>query len=168
LLLFLFLAGCAARQPPAQPVLATEPAPVMTEPTPDPVATQPVAETAPAVPEPVPAATPGPTTATDPVILKQGNFKKVVHETSGRVQIIRAPGGAMTLNMIGFDTMPGPGLMIVLHSGNVQAGFEVSSLTSASGNYPYNLPKDFDASKYSRVSIYNKKYNVIYGEATLS
>ena len=164
----LFLAGCAqVQQPPAQPVLTTEPAPVATVPTSAPATTQPVVEAAPAA-APTPAATPGPTTATDPVILKQGYFKKVVHPTSGRVQIVRAPGGAMTLNMLGFDTTPGPGLTIVLHSGNVQTGFEVSTLTSASGNYPYNLPKDFDASKYSRASIYNKKYNVIYGEATLS
>lgn len=166
ILFILFLAGCAAQQPPAQPVLTTEPAPVVTQPVPAPATTQPVVEAAPAAP--TPAATPGPTTATDPVILKQGYFKKVVHPTSGRVQIVRAPGGAMTLNMLGFDTTPGPGLTIVLHSGNVQTGFEVSTLTSASGNYPYNLPKDFDASKYSRASIYNKKYNVIYGEATLS
>lgn len=107
-------------------------------------------------------------TAQDPKILKQGYFHKVVHPTDGRVQIVRAPGGAMTLNLQGFDTWPGPGLTVVLHSGDVRNGFEVGSLISASGNYPYNLPNNLDVSGYTRVSIYNKKYNVIYGQADIS
>ncbi len=73
----------------------------------------------------------------------------------------------MTLNLMGFDTTPGPGLSIVLHSGSVEDGFVVNTLTSASGNYPYSLPKNLDASPYTRVAIYNQKYNVIYGEADL-
>jgi len=107
-------------------------------------------------------------TAQDPKILKQGYLHKVVHPTSGRVQIVRAPGGAMTLNLQGFDTRPGPGLTVVLHSGDVKSGFEVGNLISASGNYPYNLPNNLDVSGYTRVAIYNKKYNVIYGEANIN
>jgi hypothetical protein len=168
LVLILFLAGCAAQTPPAQPAAQTQPeataAPVAqatAEPT---AAPQPVATAAPVEEE----FAPGPMTAKDPIILKQGNFHKVVHSTSGKVQIIRSPGGAMTVNLIGFDTTPGPGLALVLHSGNVQNGYVVSSLTSASGNYPYNLPANFDVRPYTRAAIYNKKYNVIYGEADLT
>ena len=81
---------------------------------------------------------------------------------------MQSPLGKKVLNMIGFDTTPGPGLTIVLHSGNVQNGFVVGSLTASSGNYPYDLPDDLNVSPYTKVSIYNKKYNVIYGEAELS
>ncbi len=100
-------------------------------------------------------------------MLKQGYFHKVVHPTDGRAQIIRAPSGELTLNLQGFDTTPGPGLTVVLHSGDVQNGFVVGTLISATGNYPYDLPKSLDASSFTRVAIYNKKYNVIYGEAEL-
>lgn len=69
-------------------------------------------------------------------------------------------------NLCGFDTTPGPGLSVVLHSGDVQNGFVVGSLISASGNYPYP-PYDLDVGRYTTVAIYKKKYNVIYGEADL-
>jgi len=168
ILFILFLAGCAAQMPAAQPAAQTQPtataAPAAQATTVPTAAPQPVATAAPTEEE----FAPGPMTAKDPIILKQGNFHKVVHPTSGRVQIIRSPGGAMTVNLIGFDTTPGPGLALVLHSGNVQSGYVVSSLTSATGNYPYNLPASHDVRAYTRAAIYNKKYNVIYGEADLT
>lgn len=105
--------------------------------------------------------------AKDPIMLKQGSFHKVVHPTDGIVRIYQQPDGDKTLNFLGFDTVPGPGLTIVLHSGDVKDGFVVSTLTSASGNYPYNLPKSLEVNAYTHVAIYNAKYNVIYGEADL-
>jgi hypothetical protein len=111
--------------------------------------------------------TPGPTTATDPGIIKQGDFKSMVHTTHGRAQIVRVPGGALSLNLLGFFTDAGPGLTIVLHSGDPATGLTVSTLTSNTGSYSYSLPGNIDLSKYTKVSIYNKKYNVIYGEASL-
>ncbi len=110
---------------------------------------------------------PGPTTALEPTVLKQGYFHKVVHETNGNVQIVRALGGALSLNLRGFDTEPGPGLTVVLHNGDPADGYIVGTLISHTGNYPYSLPNDFDVNKYSKVAIYNKKYNVVWGEADL-
>jgi hypothetical protein len=162
LLIVLMLAGCAAPQAPPEVQPAVEPTP----------APAPAPEPSPA-PAPEPQAAPeaetlpGPTTATSPVTLKQGFFHKVVHPTDGRVAIDLLPSGEKILNLFGFDTTPGPGLIVVLHSGQVKDGFVVGTLISASGNYPYDLPKDLDVSKYTRVAIYNKKYNVIYGEAEL-
>jgi hypothetical protein len=166
LLLILLLAGCAAPQaPPAEPAVTVTPA-QQPEPAPAPVAEPaPVVETAPA--PPAQETLPGPTTGRDPIILKQGYFKKVVHPTSGKVTIYLLPSGEKILEMMGFDTTPGPGLAVVLHSGDVKNGFAVGSLQAAQGNYPYDLPKDLDVSKYTRVAIYNKKYNVIYGQAEL-
>jgi hypothetical protein len=109
----------------------------------------------------------GPTNAQDTMVLKQGDFKSMVHTTHGRAQIVRIPGGALSLNILGFYTDAGPGLTIVLHSGDPATGFQVSTLTSNTGSYSYGLPGSVDLSKYSKVSIYNKKYNVIWGEADL-
>ena len=100
-------------------------------------------------------------------MLKQGYLHKVVHPTNGLAQIVKSPEGKLALNLRGFDTTPGPGLTVVLHSGDVANGFFAGSLISASGNYPYMLPNNFDPSLYTKVSVYNKKYNVIYGEADL-
>ncbi len=168
IIMILFLAGCAAQQAP-QPAPATqptaEPTPPAIAPTvaPQPATTpEPVIETAPAE-----ETLPGPTTATSPTTLKQGYFHKVTHDTNGRVTIDLIPGGEKLLNLMGFDTTPGPGLTVVLHSGNVKEGLVVGSLISASGNYPYDLPKNMDVNKYTHVAIYNAKYNVIYGEAEL-
>lgn len=91
----------------------------------------------------------------------------MVHTTHGRAQIVRVPGGALSLNLLGFFTDAGPGLTIVLHSGDPATGLTVSTLTSNTGSYSYSLPGNIDLSKYTKVSIYNKKYNVIYGEASL-
>lgn len=170
LLLIFVLAGCAAQAPP-QPAAETVP---IAQPAAEPMAVvaPPPQQTETPAPQPAPVpeveTAPGPLTAKDPVILKQGYFHKVVHPTDGRVQIVRAPGGAMTLNLYGFDTTPGPGLTVVLHSGDVKTGYEVGTLISASGNYPYNLPNNLDVRPYTYAAIYNKKYNVIYGEAEIS
>ena len=167
LLFVLFLVACAAPQvPPAETVAEPEPVEAAPEPTPVPPPPTPVVE---AVPEPEPEllGSPGPTTATDPVVLKQGYFQKVTHKTSGLAQIIRSPLGKMMINLRGFDTVPGPGLTVVLHSGDPASGYEVGRLISASGNYPYDLDDDIDVSPYTKVSIYSKKYDVVYGEAEL-
>ncbi|MEM4247334.1 MAG: DM13 domain-containing protein [Candidatus Woesearchaeota archaeon] len=172
----IFLMGCTAQQtqPAAQPAPATLPA----EPAPVTIPTRPVQPT-PAEPAQSPyevmqevsapsgVIAPGPTNVPEPAILKQGYFHKVVHETNGRVQVSRALGGALSLNFIGFDTTPGPGLSVVLHSGDVKNGYVVGNLISHTGNYPYPLPNNLDVNKYTKVAIYNKKYNVIYGEADL-
>jgi hypothetical protein len=111
--------------------------------------------------------TPGPTTATEPGILKYGDFKSVVHTTHGRVQIVRVPGGGLSVNLLGLYTDAGPGLTIVLHSGDPATGLTVSTLTSNTGSYSYRIPANTDLRKYTKLSIYNKKYNVIWGEADL-
>jgi hypothetical protein len=179
LILVLFLIGC---QPVAQPVAprpnaATNPPPAPTPPSAVEVAPGPVppAPTGPAqsayeVAAEVSAPTSGsagPTTAQDTVILKQGDFRDVVHNTHGRAQIARVPGGGLALNLLGFFTDAGPGLTIVLHSGDPATGLAVSGLTSNTGSYSYTLPANTDLRKYTKVSIYNKKYNVIWGEAEL-
>ncbi len=183
LILVIFLIGC---QPAAQPAAAPQaqpatpavqtppatPAPVAPEITPGPVQeptgpAQSPYEVMQEVSTSSGTVAPGPTTATDPVVLKQGYFQKVVHPTNGLAQIIMAPGGILSLNLRGFDTMPGPGLTLVLHTGDPATGFVVGTLVSHTGNYPYNIPKDTDVSKYTKVSVYNKKYNVIYGTADL-
>ena len=168
LLFVLFLAACAAPVPEeisVEPI--AEPEPVETVPEPTPVPPPPAVVEAAPEPEPEFLGSPGPTTATDPVVLKQGYFKKVTHKTSGLAQIIRSPLGKMMINLRGFDTVPGPGLTVVLHSGDPANGYEVGRLISASGNYPYDLDDDLDVSPYTKVSIYSKKYNVVYGEAEL-
>ena len=120
-----------------------------------------------ALPPPTGSSAPGPTTAKDPLVLKQGQFHGVTHTTSGTVKVYLSPMGKKVLGLFGFFTTPGPGLTIVMHNGDPANGLAVSTLTASSGNYPYDLPNDFDATKYSQVSIYNKKYNVIYGTADL-
>lgn len=163
LLIFLALIGCAPQEQPV-PAIEAEPTP-LPEPEPAPIVA-PAPEPTP-VTAPEPAVSPGPTTATDPILLKQGTFKDVTHRTSGTVKIYLQPEGKQLMTMTGFDTTPGPGLSVVLHTGNPASGFEVGRLISASGNYPYDLPSDLDVSPYTHVSIYSKKYNVVYGEAKL-
>ena len=181
LLIVLFLIGCQPVAQPAAPAPAVPVAPVA----PAPAAAPAVVEVTPGPVQPTgPAQSPyevmaeastqkegsiaGPTTAQDTMILKQGEFRDVVHKTHGRAQIARIPGGGISLNLLGFYTDAGPGLTIVLNSGDPATGFAVSGLTSNTGSYSYNLPANTDLRKYTKVSIYNKKYNVIYGEADLS
>lgn len=181
LLILIFLMGCTAQQaqqatPRQDTTTPPEQSPLQAPP---PQETPPAATTLPAGPAQSPyeimrevsAASgqiaPGPTNVPEPAILKQGYFHKVVHETNGRVQISRALGGALSLNFIGFDTTPGPGLTVVLHSGDVTKGYVVGNLISHTGNYPYSLPNNLDVNKYTKVAIYNKKYNVVWGEADL-
>ncbi len=179
LILVLFLIGCqpAAQQVAPRPNAATNPPPEPTSPSAA-VESSPGPVSAPTGPEKSPYETmaevstptqgaPGPTAAQDTSILKQGDFKSVVHATHGRVQVVRVPGGALSLNLLGFFTDAGPGLTIVMHSGDPATGLAVSGLTSNTGSYSYSLPGNIDLSKYTKVSIYNKKYNVIYGEASL-
>lgn len=179
LLIVLFLMGC---QPVAQPAAPAVPAAAPVEPAP--AAAPAVVEVTPGPVQPTgpvqspyevmaEASTPtqgsiaGPTTAQDTVILKQGELRDVVHKTHGRVQIVRTPSGSLSLNLLGLYTDAGPGLTIVLNSGDPATGLSVSSLTSNTGSYSYNLPANTDLRKYTKASIYNKKYNVIWGEADL-
>ncbi len=176
LILVLFMMGCQPVAQPAAPAPAAPVAPVAAPapaPSPGPVAPAPSepAKSPYEVMQEVSAASgqiaPGPTNVPEPAVLKQGYFHKVVHETDGNVQIARALGGTLSLNLRGFDTEPGPGLTVVLHNGDPANGYVVGTLISHTGNYPYSLPNDFDVNKYSKVAIYNAKYNVVWGEADL-
>ncbi len=188
ILMVLFLAGCinvqmtpAPAAPAAVPAAVPAPQTAVTVTPAVPAATPAVAPAAPAegmepaMPSetvavnalPPTSSAPGPTGARDPIILKYGSFKGVVHPTSGTAKVYLSPMNKKVLGLFGFSTSPGPALTIVMHNGDPANGFVVGTLISASGNYPYDLPNDFDENKYSKVSVYNKKYNVIYGTAEL-
>jgi hypothetical protein len=99
---------------------------------------------------------------TDSMVLAQGAFRGLAHETTGAATVHQLADGKRILRLSNFETSNGPDVHVYLVAAEVakdndtvkQAGFiDLGSLKGNKGDQNYDLPANADLSKYKSVSI---------------
>jgi len=113
-----------------------------------------------------------------PSILAVGQWQGIdsFHQAQGKALLVRLPDGRRFIRFEDFRVTNGPDLYVYLsghpsprtsaqlHEGAV---FEVARLKGNIGNQNYELPADFDLSKFKSVAVYCKRFSVMFGSAQL-
>jgi len=114
---------------------------------------------------------------TGPVVVSQGDFRGLAHETKGNASLYRLADGKRLLRLSNFETSNGPDVHVYLVAAEVakdnatvkQAGFiDLGSLKGNKGDQNYEVPADVDLNKYRSVSIWCARFGVNFGAATLA
>jgi hypothetical protein len=112
-----------------------------------------------------------------PVILSEGPFHGVAHETNGTATIYRLPDGKRVLRFTNFETSNGPDVNVYLVAANdandndtvTKAGFySLGSIKGNKGDQNYDLPDDVDLNQYRAVTIWCKRFGVNFATAPLA
>ncbi len=113
----------------------------------------------------------------EPVILSEGNFHGVAHETNGTATIYRLPDGKRVLRFTNFETSNGPEVNVYLVAANdandndtvTKAGFvSLGPIKGNKGDQNYELPENLDLNQYRAVTVWCKRFGVNFGTAPLA
>jgi electron transfer DM13 len=100
--------------------------------------------------------------------LARGGFVSEAHETTGRAQIVRLANGRLAINLVGFETDPGPDLRVYLVPGDgtdVAGALDLGGLKGNKGTQQYGLPSGTDTSRFDAVVIWCRAFSVSFGRA---
>jgi hypothetical protein len=112
-----------------------------------------------------------------PMVVTQGAFRGLAHETKGTAAIYQLADGKRTLRLSGFETSNGPDVHVYLTAGDVgkgneaikEAGFiDLGSMKGNKGDQNYDIPAAVDLSKYKNVTIWCARFGVNFGQAALA
>ncbi|MGH2801825.1 MAG: DM13 domain-containing protein, partial [Thermoleophilaceae bacterium] len=107
--------------------------------------------------------------AAGPVLVAAGDFAARDHPGEGRAEIVRAKGGALTLQLRDFHTDAGPDLRVYLATDGEAGDFkDLGGLKGNSGNQVYDIPAGTDTGRYDTVLIWCRAFSVPFTEAPLS
>lgn len=100
-----------------------------------------------------------------PMLLARAPFIAREHQVEGEAVLI-ADGEKKILRFENFRTVNGPDLRIYL-SADLQAKdfVEVSPLRATEGNVNYDIPPGTDTTKYDKVLVWCKAFNVLFSSA---
>ena len=111
------------------------------------------------------------------IILYQGSFHGVAHDTMGTATIYQSPDGKRVLRFTQFETSNGPDVQVYLVAADdandsesvTNAGFiHLAALKGNIGDQNYELPSDLDLNKYRAVTIWCRRFGVNFGTAPLT
>jgi hypothetical protein len=111
-----------------------------------------------------------------PMVISQGGFKSLAHETKGTATIYQLADGKRTLRLTDFETSNGPDVRVYLTAADVekgndalkQAGFiELGPMKGNKGDQNYDIPAEADLNKYPNVTIWCARFGVNFGQAAL-
>lgn len=117
--------------------------------------------------------------AGEAMMLGKGEFTTVdaTHFAKGQASIDKSADGRYVLRFTNFEAADGPDLFVHL-SGNPEprdaagltenGNLNLGALKQGSGDQEYELPADFDASKFKSVVIYCRLFSVVFSTATLA
>ena len=112
-----------------------------------------------------------------PMLITQGNFKSLAHETKGLASIYQLPNGKRTLRLTEFETSNGPNVHVYLTAAQVEkgndavkrAGFiDLGSLKGNKGDQNYDIPANLDLGKYKTVNVWCARFGVSFASASLT
>ena len=113
----------------------------------------------------------------EPVILSEGGFHGVAHETKGTATVYRLPDGKRVLRFTNFETSNGPDVNVYLVAANdandndtvTNAGFvSLGPIRGNQGDQNYELPENLDLNQYRAVTVWCKRFGVNFGTAPLT
>jgi hypothetical protein len=111
-----------------------------------------------------------------PVVLSEGQFHKVAHDTTGSATIYQLPDGKRVLRFSQFETSNGPAVHVYLVAANdatdndtvKKAGFlSLGPIKGSKGDQNYELPANTDLAKYRAVTVWCERFGVNFGTAPL-
>jgi hypothetical protein len=111
------------------------------------------------------------------LIVSQGSFKSLAHETKGLVSIYQLPDGKRTLRLTEFETSNGPDVRVYLSAQEIEkgndalkeAGFvDLGAMKGNKGDQNYDIPADADLNKLKHVTIWCRRFGVNFATAPLA
>jgi hypothetical protein len=102
--------------------------------------------------------------------LARGSFVSEAHETSGRVRIVLLANDRLAINLVAFETDPGPDLRVYLVPGDgtdVSGALDLGGLEGNRGTQQYDVPAGIDTSRFGAVVIWCRAFSVSFGRAEL-
>lgn len=115
-----------------------------------------------------------------PAVLAKGDFISHEHTTTGKVSIVKDEAGKYKLALENLDTTNGPDVHVWVSAGEVVeglAGFksaenfekiDLGVIKGNKGNQVYDLPDDFDISKWKSIDLWCDQFDVSFGAAPLT
>ena len=112
-----------------------------------------------------------------PVVLVQGRFRSIAHETEGTATVYRLADNQRVLRLTEFTTSNGPDVRVYLVAAAdaadddavKQAGFvELGKLKGTDGDQNYEIPSNLDLNTYRAVTIWCRRFSVNFGTAPLT
>jgi hypothetical protein len=131
---------------------------------------------APATPREQPAPKTKPRSTPRPpanVLLAQGRFSSLEHDTTGVAKAIKVRDGRRVLTLTEFQTSNGPDLRVYLSAGTVNQGSsgdayrELGKLKGNIGNQQYEIPRGLNLRRFKTVLIWCKAFSAGFGLAPL-
>ncbi|WP_336249475.1 DM13 domain-containing protein [Stomatohabitans albus] len=114
-----------------------------------------------------------------PVIVTSGDFIKHEHATTGKASVVRLENGKHQLIFENLDTSNGPDVHVWVSAGEVVDGIaglkaagdhdkiDLGVIKGNKGNQVYDLPDDFDPTKWKSVDLWCDQFDVSFGAAPL-
>jgi len=111
------------------------------------------------------------------MLLTEGSFHGVAHDTKGTAAIYTLPDGKRVLRFTNFETSNGPDVHVFLGAATdandsetvTSAGYvELGSLKGNVGDQNYEIPADLNLADYHSVTIWCKRFGVNFGTAPLA
>jgi hypothetical protein len=107
-----------------------------------------------------------------PGVLAEGELRdgEPGHNGSGRVELIRAPGGGLVLRFEEFSVTNGPDLFVVLSpdaDGYAEGSLNLGGLKATDGNINYDIPAGTDITQFESAVIWCRQFDVTFAVATL-
>lgn len=99
-----------------------------------------------------------------------GGFVSEAHETTGRAQVVRLANDRLAVNLVAFETDPGPDLRVYLVPGNgsdVAGALDLGGLEGNKGTQRYEVPAGTDVGRFGAVVIWCRAFSVSFGRAEL-
>lgn len=111
--------------------------------------------------------------ATANVLLAEGRFRSLEHETAGTAKAIQVRGGRRVLTLTGFETDNGPDLRVYLSGAGASEGSageafrDLGKLKGNVGDQQYEIPRGVDLDRFSTVLVWCRAFSVGFGAAPL-
>ena len=120
----------------------------------------------------------GETSAAQTMVLAEGEFVSLEHQTKGTALIVETTNGHRYLRFQGFETSNGPDLVVYLSTkepagpddwyGYDQDFVDLGALKGNIGNQNYAIPDDVDLNRYSTAVVWCRRFTVGFAAAPLS
>ena len=107
------------------------------------------------------------------VLLAEGRFRSLGHETDGVAKAIEVRGGRRVLTLTRFETDNGPDLRVYLSAAGAsqssagEAFRDLGKLKGNVGNQQYEIPRGVDLGRFSTVLVWCRAFSVGFGAAPL-
>lgn len=118
-------------------------------------------------------------TSAQEMALASGQFRNAdaVHTGTGTATIAKSASGELTLELVNFQTIPGPDLKVwLVEASDIQNSNDVKQsqwlalgpLQNPTGDQSYTIPADADISKYHSAVVWCETFGVLFTAANLS